>query len=101
MIRHLLLLLFLLFALASAAQELSQEEEQHLRQVLSQSSNSAPDMIHALETHLAKYPDSAKKDEMERAILKSSIQTNDARRIALYGERVLRREADDVSILEP
>ena len=84
-----------------APEDLTDEEQQHLSQVLSQGSSSAVDLIHALETHLAKYPDSPKKNDIERAILKAAIQANDDPRIARYGERVLRRSPDDVTVLDP
>jgi thiol-disulfide isomerase/thioredoxin len=91
----------LLAASLLAQQEMSAEEQEHLRQVLAESSSSAVDLIHALETHLAKYPDSPKKHDLDRAILKAAIQANDAGRIATYGERVLKQEPDDVTILDP
>jgi thiol-disulfide isomerase/thioredoxin len=99
MIRYLLLV-----ALASssfAQQDLSEGEQQHLRQVLAGSSTSAIDLIHALETHLAKYPESPKKSELEKGILKAAIQASDAKRIAEYGERVVKQEPDDMAVLDP
>ncbi len=94
----------LVIALATAAfaqQEMSDAEQQHLRQVLSESSTSAIDLIHALESHLAKYPESPKKGEIEKGILKAAIQASDAQRIAEYGERVLKQEPDDMATLDP
>lgn len=82
-------------------QPMSDEEQAHLRQVLSAGSSSAVDLIHALETHLAKFPDSPKKNEMERGILKAAIQGNDNKRTIQYGERVLKLDPDDVTILDP
>lgn len=96
------LLLALLFsAVVSAQQEMSAEEQQHLQHVLSEGSTSAVDLIHALETHLAKYPESPKKNELDRAILKAAIQTNDLKRMATYGERVVKVDSSDATILEP
>jgi thiol-disulfide isomerase/thioredoxin len=100
MIRYLAIAILLSFALW-AQQEMPEEEQQHLRQVLTEGSTSAVDLIHALETHLAKYPQSPKKNDIEQGILKAAIESNDAKRIASYGELVLKRHSDDLSILDP
>ncbi len=91
----------LLIAPLFAQDQLSAPEQEDLRRVLSAGSGSATDLIRSLETHLAKYPDSPKKEDIERALAKAAIQANDTRRIKLYGERVLQRQAGDLSILEP
>ena len=100
MIRYFIAAVLLVF-IALAQQEMSEEEQQHLRQVLTDGSTSAVDLIHALESHLAKYPDSPKKNEIEQGILKAAIQAGDGKRIASYGELVLKREPDDMTILDP
>jgi thiol-disulfide isomerase/thioredoxin len=100
MIRGLLAAL-LLAASVLAQQEMSSEEQDHLRQVLAEGSSSAVDLIHALETHLAKYPGSPRKHDIDRAILKAAIQIKDSGRVATYGERVLKQEPDDVTLLDP
>lgn len=96
-----ILLIMVLAGAVFAQQDLSEAEQQHLRQVLAESSTSAVDLIHALETHLAKYPDSPKKGEIEKGILKAAIQSSDAQRIAEYGERVLKQEPEDMATLDP
>ncbi len=105
MIRYFLCAVLLtLCALAQSSNpqaEMTAEEQQHLSEVLSQGSSSAVDFIRALESHLAKYPESPKKNDIERAILKSAIQANDSQRVAQYGERVLRQSPDDVTVLDP
>jgi thiol-disulfide isomerase/thioredoxin len=58
------------------------------------------EMTRALEAHLAKYPKSARRNDIELAVLKASVDAKDNRRIALYGERVLARDSGDVPILE-
>lgn len=84
-----------------AQDQLSAREQEDLRRVLSDGSGSATDLIRSLESHLAKYPDSPKKEDIERALAKAAIQANDTHRILLYGQRVLERQAGDLSILEP
>ena len=96
-----ILFLALALALVSWAQaDLSDTEQEHLRTVLGQSSNSPQDIIRALELHLAKFPNSPKRADIERALAKAAIDTKDERRIALYGEKVLQRDPDDTSILD-
>ena len=56
--------------------------------------------IRALERHLAKYPDSPQKEDIERAITKSAIEARDDKRIVLYGERVLARNNENLEIIE-
>jgi thiol-disulfide isomerase/thioredoxin len=89
-----------LFALTLPAQESRPSEDADLREALGEAGPSAIDFIRALESHLAKYPKSARLPELERGLVKAAIETKDDRRIILYGERVLAREPDDLPILE-
>ena len=77
-----------------------QDEQQQLSLALGEAGNSPVDYIRALEKHLAKFPNSARKNEIERALVKAAIEAKDDRRIIEYGERVLAREPDDAQILE-
>ncbi len=78
----------------------SAEEEQQLSQAVSEAGNSPVDFTRALEKHLAKYPNSSRRNEIERALVKAAIETKDDKRIIEYGERVLAREPDDVQVLD-
>ncbi|MCX6621265.1 MAG: TlpA disulfide reductase family protein [Acidobacteria bacterium] len=82
------------------AQELSEAEQDHLRQALSEAGSSPVEFLRALEVHLKKFPGSPKKPELERALVKAAIEAKDNTRIIRYGERVLAREAGDALILE-
>jgi thiol-disulfide isomerase/thioredoxin len=75
------------------------DEEQQLSQALAEA-GSPVDFIRVLEKHLAKYPNSSRRNDIERALVKSAIEAKDDRRIIEYGERVLAREPDDVQILD-
>ncbi len=101
MIRQLAFMAVLVLSVFAQQKEMSDEEQQHLRQVLSEGSSSPVDLIHALEQHLAKYPNSPKKNDIDRAIVKSAIQAKDNHRIAVYGVRVLKLDPDDVVVLDP
>ena len=61
---------------------------------------SPAEYLRAIEKHLQKYPNTARKDELERAAVRAAMEANDDARIVLYGERVLARRPDDLQILE-
>jgi len=92
---------FLLLVTAGSAQEPSAAaEDRELSNALAEVGTSQIDFVRALENHLAKYPKSLKKPEIERALTKAAIEMKDDQRIILYGERVLDREAGDPQMLE-
>ena len=95
-------LIALLFGagLCAAQSQLSDEEQKHLREVIAEAGNSNVEFIHALESHLKKYPKTSSREELERAIAKAAIELKDSPRIILYGERVLARNGDEIDILE-
>jgi thiol-disulfide isomerase/thioredoxin len=80
--------------------EFSQAEQDSLRQALGEAGNSPVDFIRAIENHLAKYPDSPRKNELERAIIKAGSDSKDDDAIIKHGEPVLERDPDDALILE-
>lgn len=82
------------------AQDAAAVEQADLRNALSEAGNSTIDLVRALEAHLQKYPDSTRKHDLERALVKGSIELKDNRRIVLYGERVLVYNPDDLQILD-
>src|SRR5690242_8967621 len=57
--------------------EMSQAERESLSQALGEAGNSPVDFIHALENHIAKYPNSPKRSELERALVKSAMDLKD------------------------
>ncbi len=100
-----LLLLTLLCTAALAAQppnppEMSDVEQDSLRQALGEAGASPVDFIRALESHLAKFPQSSRRAELERALVKSAIDIKDNARIIRWGEKVLERQPDDPQVLE-
>ena len=85
---------------AEAKLSAADEEQQVLRQALGEAGNSPVEFLRALEGHLKKYPATTRRDEIERAILKSSIQAEDRKRIIDYGERLLKKERNDAQVLQ-
>jgi len=78
----------------------AQAEQQSLQQALGEAGASPVDVARVLENHLKIYPNSSRKPELERALLKIAIDLNDDTRTLLYGESVLASDPDNVQILE-
>ncbi len=89
-----------LYAQVQAPVQMSQEEQTSLAQALGEAGNSPVDFIRAIEAHLQKYPNSPRRTDLEKALVKTAIQLKDNDRIMRFGEAVLQREPDDVSILQ-
>jgi len=75
-------------------------EQNELREALADAGNSQPDFIRAIERHLARYPQTTQRAELERAVVRAAIELRDSRRVVRYGEAVLAREPQSVDILE-
>jgi thiol-disulfide isomerase/thioredoxin len=75
-------------------------EDQELSNALAEAGSSPIEFIRVLERHLEKYPQTPRRAELERALVKGAIETKDDRRIILYGERALERDADDIQIVD-
>lgn len=101
MIRFAALLAFLVsFAAHGQTDKFSEAEKKDLESALGETGGGSLEIARALERHLQKYPKSPQAAEMERTILNEAIDSNDTRRILLYGERVLAREPDVPKYLE-
>ena len=85
---------------APPSQAAASDEERHLNETISEADNSPVDFVRALEKHLARYPHTSRRNELERALVKAAIEAKDDARIIEYGERVLAREPGDVQILD-
>src|SRR5215471_5690071 len=62
-------------------------DQQELISALNEAGTSPVDIVRVLEAHLKKYPNTAQRDDLEKAIAKASIDAKDDRRVILYGER--------------
>ncbi len=85
---------------AAATSQDKGDEDSALQQALAEAGNSPVDFMRAMEGHLARFPKTGRRAELERAIAKTAVETDDQRRIVEYGERVLARESDDLKLLE-
>jgi thiol-disulfide isomerase/thioredoxin len=85
---------------AAPASSAAADEAQQLSDAVAEAGNSSVDFIRTVEKYLAKYPNSPRRNEIERALVKAAIETKDDRRVIEYGERVLAREPSDAPILD-
>ena len=92
--------LVLLLACFGWAQEISVEEQQSLMQALSDGQTSSMDTIRALEGHLAKFPKSMQRGEIEQALAKAALEAGDLDRLIKYGEPLLKLLPDDIVLLD-
>ena len=79
---------------------LSEGEEQSLQTALSEAGNSPIDFARAIENHLKRFPNSPRRAELERALVKTAIDLNDDRLIVQFGESVLARDPNNLQVLE-
>jgi thiol-disulfide isomerase/thioredoxin len=86
--------------MCAADQPPKPDEDDSLRQALSEAGTSNVDFMRVLEQHLAKFPKTERRPEIERAVLKAAIEIDDQKRIIDYGGRVLGRESVDLKTLE-
>ncbi len=97
-------ILFLMAMLASLCfaqpQAKPEDEEEILRKSLADSSSSTIDLLNALEGHLKKFPNTKRRMEIDRALLRAAMDLRDDRRIILYGERVLADDTSDPQFLD-
>ena len=75
------------------------EEQQDLMRALSEGT-SPVDLIRALEAHLAKYPNTVQRAELERSLAKAAVESNDVPRIAKYGESAVASSSDNFLLLD-
>jgi thiol-disulfide isomerase/thioredoxin len=75
------------------------EEQQDQMRALSEGS-SPVDLIRGLEAHLARYPNTVQRAELERSLANAAVESNDIPRIARYGESAVATSADNFLLLD-
>ena len=79
----------------------SANEQAELNQAVNEANGSPVDVTRALEQHLRKYPNSARRADIEASLYKTAADSNDRPRIVLYGERILAgRPNNELEILD-
>ena len=101
------LLLAAALALSVAAQDPAptpapggDDEQQQLERALAEAGNSAVDYARALENHLSAFPESSRRDEIERILTQAAVDLNDSRRLLIYGARSLDNGSRNPRLLE-
>jgi len=87
-------------AAAQPSKEISEKEQEDLSATMSEVGSSPVEFLRAVEKHLARYPQSPRREELERAAVRAAIEAKDEKRTILFGERVLERDQNDTQILE-
>lgn len=82
------------------AQDSGDAERQALSAALQDAGASPVDFIRALEGHIEKYPETSRRAELERGLVKAAMEAEDDGRILRYGLPVLEREPDDLQVLD-
>ncbi len=98
--RAVVFIALLLAAVCAAQSNPADAEDSHLRSLLEEAGSGPFEFIRAIEKHLEKFPDSPRRAEMERSLVKAAIETKDDDRILRYGERVIAQGDDDPQTLE-
>lgn len=75
-------------------------ELEELTRSVREGGNSPQDYIRVLEAHLAKYPMSTHRAEIEGVLAKSAVELHDDARIIKYGEAVIGRDASDIQMID-
>jgi hypothetical protein len=63
----------------------SKQESEDLENALSEAGSSPVEYLRAIQKHLARYPDSPRKAELERAAVRAAMEANDDPAIVEYG----------------
>jgi thiol-disulfide isomerase/thioredoxin len=82
------------------AEEAKPTELQELTRAVREAGNSPKDYIRVLEAHLAKYPASAHRAEIEGVLAKSAVELHDDARVIKYGEPVIARDPADIQMID-
>jgi thiol-disulfide isomerase/thioredoxin len=93
------ILLLCAWAVQAQQPDPSIQEQQDLMRAVNEGT-SPVDLIRALEAHLAKYPNSVQRADVEHTLAKAAIESNDVPRIAKYGEAAVAASPDDFQLLD-
>ncbi len=80
----------------SAQKQISPSEE--LQQTIEAAGNDRAALVRNLETFLQKYPQSAERPQIFRALVEACLQLNDAPKAATYAERLVSLKPEDMSM---
>ena len=75
----------------------AQTEQDELRKAIDEASNDRAALVKNLEAFLKKYPESAQRPQIYRALVESSLQLRDFARATDYAERMVSLNPEDIS----
>ncbi len=75
------------------------DSEEDLRRAIESSSGSPTEFMKNLEAYLQKYPQSARRAEIDRELYKTAVEQRDRNRTITYAERLLVSSGRDVDVL--
>jgi thiol-disulfide isomerase/thioredoxin len=78
----------------------AEQEERDLESALREAGSSPIEYARALENHLKKYPDSPKRAEIQRVLVRAAIDSRDKRRLIEFGVPLLDAGTQDTQMLE-
>lgn len=80
----------------------SDDEAADFTHAVQQASGGSPlDFTRAFEGFLEKHPGSSRREQIVRALFRASKDSKDQQRVAMYGEELLKKDPNDISLLEP
>jgi thiol-disulfide isomerase/thioredoxin len=80
------------------AKNQKQSPAEELQQAINTAANDRAALVRNLEAFLAKYPDSPQRPQIYRALVESTMQLRDTTRAAIYAERLVSLQPEDMSI---
>src|SRR6476659_1149059 len=74
------------------------DNDEDLRRAVESSAGSQTEFIKNLESYLQKYPQSARRGEIERELYKMALELRDRNRSISYAERLITSNGHDVDV---
>jgi len=75
------------------------DNDDELRQAVESSAGSPTEFLKNLEAYLQKYPQSARRGEIERELYKTAVEQRDRNRIIKFAEKLVASNPSDVDVL--
>src|SRR5262245_13879585 len=84
---------------AAQAKDSPKDSEDDLRRAIESSGGSETRIVSNLEGYLKKYPNSERREEIERELYKLSMKLRDRNRAIIYAEKLVAGDGDNIEAL--
>jgi thiol-disulfide isomerase/thioredoxin len=84
---------------AAQAKDSPKDSEDELRRAIESSGGSETQIVANLEGYLKKYPNSERREEIEKELYKLSMKLRDRNRAIIYAEKLVAGDEDDIEAL--